>query len=130
MRIPRLAAVLALVASICLAREAAALDTIQYEELKEQAIEYGKISQRFETCNVKPPASIRVAFLKYARAKGASDKHLEVLTEYFDEGRGRVRHLQQGFSPEECKQKLESPEGQQLLKRIEKWYEHDGAKGS
>jgi len=128
MRTLWLAPCLALVASLSLAHGAAALDTIEYEELKEQAIEYGKISQRFETCNVEPPASIRIAFLKYARSKGAGEKHLSTLIQYFNEGRARVRHLKKGFSPEECKAKLESPEGQELLKRIEKWYHSDDGK--
>ena len=118
MRTLWLAPCLALVASLSLAHGAAALDTI----------EYGKISQRFETCNVEPPASIRIAFLKYARSKGAGEKHLSTLIQYFNEGRARVRHLRKGFSPEECKAKLESPEGQELLKRIEKWYHSDDGK--
>jgi hypothetical protein len=129
MRIWLLAVSIAVAAA--LARPAAAaLDTIQFEELKEQAIEYGKISQRFETCQIDPPGSIRVAFLKYARSKGATEGHLQILTEYFNEGRARVRHLRKGFSPEECKQKLESPRGQELLEQIEKWYHDDGGKGS
>lgn len=125
-------ALLAILSSgiILLPRAGHALDVIVFEELKEQALQYGKISQRFETCDIEPPGSIRVAFLKYARSKGASDKHLQILIEAFEEGQGRVRHLKSGFSPEECKAKLESPEGQELLKRIEKWYEADVGKGS
>ena len=107
-----------------------AVDVIVFEELKEQALQYGKISQRFETCDVEPPWSIRVAFLKYARSKGASDKHIQILVEVFDEGQARVRNLKTGFSPEECKAKLESPRGQELLKQIEKWYHADAGKGS
>jgi hypothetical protein len=107
-----------------------AIDKIVLEELKEQAIQYGKISQRFQTCKVKPPASIRAAFLRYARHKGASDGQLDLLSKLFSEGEARVQNLRTGFSPEECKQKLESPEGQKLLQAIEKWYNAPDPKGS
>ena len=94
-----------------------ALDVIVFEELKEGAIEYGKISQRFVTCDVDPPYSVRTAFLKYAKYQGAGQQHLEILSKVFDEGAARVRNLRSGFSPEECKAKLDSPEGKKLLRR-------------
>lgn len=103
------------------AQPARALDVIIFEELKEGAIEYGKISQRFVTCNIDPPYSVRTAFLKYAKHQGAGQQHLAILTKVFDEGAARVRNLRSGFSPEECKAKLESPRGQKLLDDIRKW---------
>jgi len=105
-----------------------AIDMIVFEELKEQAVQYGMISQRFVTCKVEPPGSIKVAFLKYARSKGATDKDLEILTKLFQDGQGRVRNLKSGFSPEECKQKLESAKGKELLAQIEKWYKAEPGK--
>lgn len=103
------------------AAPARALDVIIFEELKESAVEYGKISQRFVTCKIEPPYSVKTAFLKYAKYQGASEKHLEILTKVFNDGAARVRNLKSGFSPEECKAKLESPEGQELLDAIRKW---------
>ena len=117
---------LALLALFLWASPARAIDPIVLEELKEQAIQYGKISQRFQTCKIKPPASIRVAFLRYARAKGASDDQLDIIGKFFNEGEARVKNLRSGFSPEECKAKLESPEGQKLLEAIKKWYDEPG----
>lgn len=101
--------------------DAQALDVILFEELKEGAIEYGKISQRFVTCKVDPPYSVRTAYLKFAQYQGASQRHLEILSKVFDEGAARVRNLQSGFSAKECKAKLESPRGQKLLDDIRKW---------
>ena len=86
----------------------ARVDPIKWEELKETALEYGGYSGRFKTCEMKPPYSIKIGLLKYARSQGASDKHLDILAHVFDEGEGRVRNLRKGFSPEECKQKLAS----------------------
>lgn len=103
------------------AQSASAIDVIIFEELKEGAIEYGKISQRFVTCNMDPPYSVRTAFLKYAKHQGASQQHLEILVKVFDEGAARVRNLRSGFSPEECKAKIESPQGQKLLDDIREW---------
>ncbi len=103
------------------ASRAHAIDVIVFEELKEGAVEYGKISQRFVTCKIDPPYSVRTAFLKYAKYQGASQQHLEILSKYFDEGAARVRNLRSGFSPEECKAKLESPQGKKLLEDIRKW---------
>lgn len=108
-------------ATVGLSERAHAIDVIIFEELKEGAIEYGKISQRFVTCNVEPPYSVRTAFLKYAKYQGAGQQHLEILSKIFDEGAARVRNLRTGFSPEECKAKLESPEGKRLLDDIRKW---------
>lgn len=98
-----------------------ALDVILFEELKEGAIEYGKISQRFVTCEIDPPYSVRTAYLKFAKYQGASPQHLEILSKVFDEGAARVRNLKSGFSPEECKAKLESARGKELLEQIRKW---------
>lgn len=98
-----------------------AIDVILFEELKEMAVQYGKISQRFVTCKIEPPYSVKTAFLKYARHQGASPQYLEILGKVFDDGAARVRNLRSGFSPEECEAKLESPEGQELLEAIRKW---------
>ena len=111
-----LAVVLASVAS-----PAGAIDVIIFEELKEGALEYGRISQRFVTCQIDPPYSVRTAYLKYAKYQGASQQHLEILSKVFNEGAARVRNLKSGFSPEECKAKLESPKGKELLDAIRKW---------
>lgn len=113
------AAALALLA--CLASTAAAIDIITREELKEQAIEYGRYDQRFVTCKMEPPTSIKVAFLKYAKSRGAGEEYLDLLSKVFDEGRAEVRNLRVGFSPEECKAKLESPKGQEIVKNVEEW---------
>jgi hypothetical protein len=98
-----------------------AVDFIIFEELKEIALRSGKISQRFVTCKIEPPYPVRTAFLKYARHQGAGPGHLDLLSKQFDEGAARVRNLKTGFSPEECKAKLETPEGVELLERIGKW---------
>ena len=101
----------------------ARVDPIKWEELKQTALEYGGYSGRFKTCEIKPPYSIKIGLLKYARSQGASDKHLDILGHVFDEGEGRVRNLRKGFSPEECKQKLESDEVRRMLKTVEEWNE-------
>jgi hypothetical protein len=98
-----------------------ALDVITREELKEMALEYGKYDQRFKTCKIEPPTSIKVAFLKYAKSRGASEPYLDLAAKVFEEGRARVRNLRVGFSPEECKEKLESPKGKEILSNVEKW---------
>ncbi len=118
--------VLLLVAVLCGSallpvNRAHALDVIIFEELKEGAIEYGKISQRFVTCKMDPPYSVRTAFLKFAKYQGAGQQHLEILSKAFNEGSARVRNLRSGFSPEGCKAKIESPEGQKLLEDIRFW---------
>jgi hypothetical protein len=100
---------------------ASALDVITREELKEMALEYGKYDQRFVTCKIEPPTSIKVAFLKYAKSRGASEAYLDLAAKVFDDGRAQVRNLRVGFSPEECKQKLESAKGQEILHNIEEW---------
>jgi len=97
------------------------IDTIKWEELKDTALEYGRYNGRFITCDVKPPYSFKIGFLKYARSQGATDKHLDILRRVFEEGQGRVRNLHKGFSPEECKQKLESDEVKKILKTVEEW---------
>jgi hypothetical protein len=85
------------------------------------ALEYGQYDQRFVTCKMTPPTSIKIAFLKYAKSRGASEAYLDLAAKVFDQGRAQVRNLRVGFSPEECKQKLESPKGQEILKNIEEW---------
>ena len=100
---------------------ALALGVIEREELKEMAIDYGRYDQRFITCKMEPPTSIKVAFLKYAKSRGASEGYLDLLSKVFDEGRAEVRNLRVGFSPEECKAKLESPKGQEIVKNVEAW---------
>lgn len=116
-----------LVASILLGALAAtstgalALDVITREELKEMALEYGRYDQRFVTCKMEPPTSIKVAFLKYAKSRGASEAYLDLAAKVFEDGRAQVRNLRVGFSPEECKAKLESPKGQEILKNVEEW---------
>jgi hypothetical protein len=100
---------------------ALALDVITREELKELALEYGRYDQRFVTCKMEPPTSIKVAFLKYAKSRGASEQYLDLASKVFDEGRAQVRNLRVGFSPEECKAKLESPKGQEIVKNVEEW---------
>lgn len=100
---------------------ALALDVITREEIKETALEYGRYDQRFVTCKMEPPTSIKVAFLKYAKSRGASEAYLDLASKAFDEGRAQVRNLRVGFSPEECKAKLESPQGQEILKNVEEW---------
>lgn len=115
----RIGAVIALVA--CAATSAPAMDVITREELKETAIEYGRYDQRFVTCKMEPPSSIKVAFLRYAKSRGAGEEYLDLLSKVFDEGKAEVRNLRVGFSPEECKEKLESAKGQEILKNVEAW---------
>jgi len=110
-----------LLASLASGADKPPIDPIKWEQLKETALEYGRYNGRFVTCDVKPPYSFKVGYLKYARSQGASDKHLEILARVFDEGQGRVRSLQKGFSPAECKQKLESDEVKKILKTVEDW---------
>ena len=100
---------------------ALALDVITREEIKETALEYGRYDQRFVTCKMEPPTSIKIAFLKYAKSRGASEAYLDLASKVFDEGRAEVRNLRVGFSPEECKAKLESPKGQEILRNVEEW---------
>jgi hypothetical protein len=102
---------------------AAALDVITREELKEQALRYGKLAERFVTCKIEPPTSIKVAFLKYVKSRGASEAYLDLAAKVFDEGRARVRNLRVGFSPEECKKKLESAKAQEMLANVKAWSE-------
>ena len=112
----------ALVAALAASSTGAlALDVITREEIKETALEYGRYDQRFVTCKMEPPASIKVAFLKYAKSRGASEAYLDLASKVFDEGRAEVRNLRVGFSPEECKAKLESPKGQEILRNVEEW---------
>ncbi|MEW6268808.1 MAG: hypothetical protein AB1689_05865 [Thermodesulfobacteriota bacterium] len=121
---PRAAArllVLALVLDAGWSTSAAALDVVTREELKEMALEYGRLAQRFVTCKVEPPTSIKVAFLKYAKSRGASEEYLDLASKVFDEGRAQVRNLRGGFSPEECREKLESPKGREMMSNVEKW---------
>ena len=112
----------ALVAALAAsATGALALDVITGEEIKETALEYGRYDQRFVTCKMEPPTSIKIAFLKYAKSRGASEAYLDLASKVFDEGRAEVRNLRVGFSPEECKAKLESPKGHEILKNVEEW---------
>lgn len=101
---------------------ALALDVIVEQELREEAITYGRYSGRFITCDIRPPVRIRTAFLKYARSRGASDMHLELLSKVFDDGQARTTGLRKGFSKEECEAKLAEPEGQRLLEQLKEWY--------
>lgn len=107
--------------SLAGAAAAASFDIIVFEELKDVALRYGKYNGRFITCHVDPPTSIKVAVLKYARSRGASDAHLEILAKVFDEGEARTTGLRKGFSKEECDEKLSSPEVQELLRQIQEW---------
>jgi len=100
---------------------ALAMNVITREELKEMAIDYGRYDQRFVTCKMEPPTSIKIAFLKYAKSRGAGEGELDILAKVFDEGRAEVRNLRVGFSPEECKAKLETPKGREILGNIEAW---------
>lgn len=117
----RLVAAAVLAALAASSTGAVALDVITREEIKETALEYGRYDQRFVTCKMEPPTSIKIAFLKYAKSRGASEAYLDLASKVFDEGRAEVRNLRVGFSPEECKAKLESPKGQEILKNIEEW---------
>jgi len=101
---------------------AAAFDVIVFEELKETAVEYGRYDGRFVTCDIVPPVPIRSAFLKYARSRGASDHHLEILGKIFDDGQGQTTGLRTGFSKAECEEKLAQPDARRLLDEITKWY--------
>jgi hypothetical protein len=103
-------------------RPAGALDAIVFEELKENALEYGRYSGRFVTCDIPPPAPIRTSFLKYARSRGASDQHLQILARIFDDGQARTTDLRTGYSAEECREKLETPATKALLVQITEWY--------
>jgi len=102
---------------------ASALDVITREELKETALQYGKLAERFVTCKIEPPTSIKVAFLKYAKSRGASEQYLDLASKVFDDGRAQVRNLRVGFSAEECKEKLESAKAQEMLANVKKWSE-------
>ena len=110
-----------LLLSIAFATRAVALDVITREELKEMALKYGEYDQRFITCKMEPPTSIKVAFLKYAKSRGASEQYLHLAAKVFDQGRAQVRGLHGGFSPQECKDKLASAKGQEILSNIDKW---------
>ena len=121
MRIRFVAAVLLAALAASYGGRALALDVITREELKEMALEYGRYDQRFVTCKMEPPTSIKVAFLKYAKSRGASEAYLDLASKVFDDGRAQVRNLRVGFSPEECKAKLESPKGQEILRNVEEW---------
>lgn len=121
MRIRFLAAALLAALAASYGGRALALDVITREELKEMALEYGRYDQRFVTCKMEPPTSIKIAFLKYAKSRGASEAYLDLASKVFDDGRAQVRNLRVGFSPEECKAKLESPKGQEILRNVEEW---------
>lgn len=99
-----------------------ALDVIVEEELKETAIEYGQYSGRFITCDIRPPVRIRAAYLRYARSRGASDAHLEILSKVFDDGQARTTGLRMGYSHAECEEKLAQPDAQRLLEQLKEWY--------
>lgn len=101
---------------------ARALDVIVFEELKDTALEYGSYNGRFITCDIRPPVRIRAAFLKYARSRGASDGHLEILSKVFSEGEERTTGLRVGYSKAECEEKLAQPDAQRLLVQIKEWY--------
>ncbi|MBM4266955.1 MAG: hypothetical protein FJ144_10125 [Deltaproteobacteria bacterium] len=100
---------------------AAQFDIIEMEELKDIALRYGKYNGRFITCDIDPPVPIKVAVLKYARSRGASDPQLDILGKVFDEGQARTTGLKTGFSKPECQEKLETPEGKKILKNVETW---------
>lgn len=122
MSYPKSLFVVATAAAVLTAVDARALDVIVEQELRETAIEYGRYSGRFITCDIRPPVRIRTAFLKYARTRGASDQHLEILSKVFDDGQARTTGLRSGFSKEECEAKLAEPEGQRLLEQLTEWY--------
>ena len=111
-----------LAAAILSAAPAAAFDVIVFEELKDTAVEYGRYNGRFITCDIRPPVPIRAAFLKYARSRGASDQHLEILGKVFSDGEARTVDLRTGYSRTECEEKLAQPEARKLLERITEWY--------
>jgi len=95
---------------------------------RETALRLGRVVRRFVTSEEVGGRAIGLAALLLALMVGINALNVvnSYVSRYFNEGRGRVRHLKKGFSPEECKAKLESPQGQELLKRIEKWYHDDG----
>ena len=64
----------------------------------------------------------RAAFLRYARSRGASDLHLDMLSKVFDEGQARTTGLRTGYSKAECEEKLAQPDAQRLLEQITEWY--------
>lgn len=99
-----------------------ALDVIVEQELRETGLEYGRYNGRFITCDIRPPVRIRAAFLRYARSRGASDLHLELLSKVFDEGQARTTGLRTGYSKAECEEKLAQPDAQRLLEQITEWY--------
>ncbi|MDG2305137.1 MAG: hypothetical protein P8R42_10855 [Candidatus Binatia bacterium] len=101
---------------------AAAIDVIVVEELKDTALKYGSYSGRFITCDIRPPVRIRASYLRYARGRGASDQHLEILSKVFDEGQARTTGLRTGYSKAECEEKLAQPDAQQLLAQLKEWY--------
>ena len=116
-------AALAIAATILTVRAPAlAIDTIVFEELKETAVTYGRYNGRFVTCDVQAPVPIRAAFLKHARSKGASDRHLEILSKLFSDGEARTTSLKTGYSAEECRERLQKPEAQKLLAQVQEWY--------
>ncbi len=110
------------VAFALVASHAAAVDVIVIEELKDTALEYGRYSGRFLTCDIDPPVRIRASYLRYARSRGASDQHLEILSKVFDDGEARTRGLRVGYSKAECEEKLAQPEAQRLLAQLKEWY--------
>lgn len=46
--------------------------------------QYGEYDQRFVTCKMKPPTSVKIAFLKYAKSRGASEQYLDRAAKVFD----------------------------------------------
>ena len=104
---------------------AQAADVVVMSELEDQAVTYGKYAGRLETCKVKPPHPVKTSFLKFARSRGAVPAQLEILDRYFEDGKARVRGLKVGFSKEECAEKLETPEGKELMAQIKEWYALD-----
>lgn len=117
---PLLAAAL-LAALTLLSTHALALDVVTREELKETALEYGRFDQQLANCHEDPPTSIKVAYLKYAKSRGASEDYLDLASKVYDQGRAEMRSRSTGFSPEECKAKLASPRSKEMLEKIEEW---------
>ena len=115
------AALVALASIAFVPAPARAMDQVKWVQLRELALEYGTYRGRFTTCGVEEPESFKVAVMKYARSQGASDKHLEILERVFDEGEARVRGLKKGFTPEECKEKVESAKAKEITSNVEKW---------
>ncbi len=110
------------IAIVLAAGPASAIDVIVVEELKDTALEYGRYSGRFITCDIRPPVRIRAAYLRYARSRDASDQHLEILSKVFDEGEARTIGLRIGYSKAECEDKLAQPDAQRLLTQLKEWY--------